>query len=89
MSRAFVFPGQGAQYPGMGRALYETPGVFRDSVDRLAGFLQEPLGLDIRTLITPDATTLETAAQRLKQATWALKVLYTLTRTKAVTENAI
>ena len=62
---AFVFPGQGAQYPGMGRALYETPGVFRDSVDRLAGGLEEPLGLDIRTLITPDATTLETAAQRL------------------------
>ncbi len=34
---AFLFPGQGAQYPGMGRALYSAHAVFRDEVDRCAG----------------------------------------------------
>ncbi|GAB3679173.1 amino acid adenylation domain-containing protein [Salinisphaera aquimarina] len=49
----FLFPGQGAQHPGMGRALYDTPGVFRDTVDRLAAYLQPELELDIRDLLYP------------------------------------
>ena len=75
---AFVFPGQGAQYPGMGRALYETPGVFRDSVDRLAGHLEQPLGLDIRTLITPEPAALETAAQRLNDTAITQPAIFTI-----------
>ena len=40
---AHLFTGQGAQYNGMARQLYETQPVFRDSMDRCAGFLKSAL----------------------------------------------
>lgn len=45
---AYLFSGQGAQYPGMGKTLYETQPVFRQAVDRCAEILKplidRPLG---------------------------------------------
>ena len=65
----FIFPGQGAQYPNMGRELYETEPVFREHVDACVGKLEPLLGLDLRTVLYPAEGGEDAAAERLKQ-TW-------------------
>ena len=32
--RKFLFAGQGSQYPGMGKGLFETQPVFREAMER-------------------------------------------------------
>ncbi len=73
---AFMFPGQGAQYPGMGRDLYEGEPGFRAEVDRCAALLEPHLGFDIRTIVcAPDAAAAD-AQERLDQTALAQPALF-------------
>lgn len=51
----FMFPGQGTQYVGMGRQLYETEPVFREYIDLCAEQLAAHLHLDLRDVLYPNA----------------------------------
>jgi acyl transferase domain-containing protein/acyl carrier protein len=50
---AFLFPGQGSPYAGVGRELYQAEPVFRHEVDRCAEILRPHLGGDLRDLFWP------------------------------------
>ncbi|MEU9448684.1 type I polyketide synthase [Streptomyces sp. NPDC048277] len=52
---AMVFPGQGAQRAGMGRALYERYPVFRQTFDEICVELDRQLGTDVRDVVFGDA----------------------------------
>jgi acyl transferase domain-containing protein len=54
-SLAFMFPGLGDHYPGMGAEFYRSEPVFRDMLDRCAALLRQPLGRDIREHLYRDA----------------------------------
>jgi acyl transferase domain-containing protein len=57
---AFLFPGQGSQYAGMGREFYERNRVFREAVDRCADFLRPQTGFDVReAMFTMEASRLD------------------------------
>ncbi len=52
---AFLFTGQGAQYPGMTRALYDAQPAFRAAIDECATILQPMLDRPLLALLFPES----------------------------------
>ncbi|HTR47817.1 MAG TPA: SDR family NAD(P)-dependent oxidoreductase [Verrucomicrobiae bacterium] len=73
----FMFPGQGSQYPDMGRGLYESEPIFRAQVDRCAELLRPHLDRDLREILYPAQVT-EDAEALLTQTAIAQPAIFTI-----------
>lgn len=71
----FMFPGQGAQYPDMGRDLYEREAEFRKHIDRCAEILKPVMADDLLGLLYPAVNSAE-AKQRLMSTVAAQPAIF-------------
>ena len=75
---ALLFPGQGVQYPGMGKALYREHDGFRAHVDAACELLVPDLGRDLRELLFPDEEAEEAAAAELSETVYAQTSIFVI-----------
>ena len=75
---AFLFPGQGTQYVGMGISLYNTEPHFRDVVDYCADRLKPLLNFDLRDFFNHENST-DPTLHRLIHETWITQPLLFVT----------
>jgi acyl transferase domain-containing protein/acyl carrier protein len=71
---AFLFSGHGAQYPAMGKTLYDTQPVFRSVVDRCEELYRESTGNSLLQAMFPESG----AQQQLQEMVWAQPALFVL-----------
>ncbi len=75
---AYLFPGQGAQYTGMGSGLYKEVPLFRKTVDQCAEIVASQLGCDIRTVMFPSTPADVEAAKLLVRTEFAQTSIFTI-----------
>jgi acyl transferase domain-containing protein/NADPH:quinone reductase-like Zn-dependent oxidoreductase/acyl carrier protein len=87
---AFLFTGQGAQYGGMGLALYQSQLVFRAAIDRCAELLKPQLDRPLLSLLDPQAGTILDQTGYTQPVMFALEyALATLWRSWGVEPAAV
>jgi acyl transferase domain-containing protein len=63
----FLFPGQGTQFVGMGKEIYEEDKLFRHVVDQCCEKLKPFMGIDLRELLYPPESKSEWARKKLQE----------------------
>ncbi len=67
-TKIFMFSGQGSQYVGMGKELYEKEQVFKENIDRCFIILKSILNEDLRDILYPaDSSKVEENEIKLNQ----------------------
>lgn len=74
----FLFPGQGAQHPGMARDLYENEPVFRRVLNECAAILEPETDVNLIDLIVPPATRIEEMATTLRDTSLAQPAIFSV-----------
>lgn len=72
----FMFPGGGAQYPNMGRELYETEAIYRQQIDTCLDLLKSQLDVDLKSLLFPAPGGEEAAAKALQKPSLSLPAVF-------------
>ena len=85
----FVFPGQGAQWPGMGRRLLDAFPAFRDRMAECDAAIQAELGWSVIELLRREQDDFPTEIDVVQPALWAMEVsLASLWRDLGVSPSA-
>jgi amino acid adenylation domain-containing protein len=73
-----MFPGQGAQYPGMGSSLYDCEPVFRENVDRCFAVLKPLIEPDLRAVMFPHSGSEKDSQAQLQQTALTQPALFVI-----------
>ena len=75
---AFLFPGQGAEYVGMGAQLYKTQPTFKRALDHCAALLSIELDTSLLEVLYPAAEQGENSANLLHQTIYSQPALFSI-----------